>query len=70
MGETPDEIKREIELTRERIGSNLAHLERRVRGQLDWRMQFERRPWAFVAGAFGAAFLIGWLMAPSPRDLR
>ena len=37
MGETPDEIKREIELTRERIRSNLNQLEHRVRGQFDWR---------------------------------
>jgi hypothetical protein len=70
MGETPDEIKREIELRRERIGSNLSQLEHRVRAQFDWKTQFDRRPWAFVGGAFSAAFLIGWLTAPSPRDLR
>jgi hypothetical protein len=68
MGETPDEIKREIELTRERISSNLTQLETRVRTTLDWRAQFEKRPWEFVAGAFGVAFLIGWLMTPAPRD--
>lgn len=70
MGETPDEIKREIELTRERITSNLSQLETRVRTTLDWRTQFDRRPWAFVGSAFGVAFLIGWLLTPAPRDLR
>jgi hypothetical protein len=69
MGETPDQIKREIELTRERISSNLNQLEDRVRERLDWRTQFGRRPWAFLGGAFGAAFLIGWLSVP-PRELR
>jgi hypothetical protein len=65
MGETPDEIKREIEQARERIGAGLNQLEHRVQGALDWRAQFDRRPWAFVGGAFGLAFLIGWLAAPS-----
>jgi hypothetical protein len=69
MGETPDEIKREIELTRERISTNLNQLEGRVRGALDWRTQFHRQPWAFVGGAFGVAFLLGWLSVPS-RELR
>jgi ElaB/YqjD/DUF883 family membrane-anchored ribosome-binding protein len=70
MGETPDEIKREIELTRERISSNLNQLETRVRTTLDWRTQFDKRPWAFVGGAFGVGFLIGWFTMPSQRDLR
>jgi hypothetical protein len=70
MGETPDEIKREIEQTRERITTNLNQLEHRVRGALDWRSQFDRRPWAFVGGAFGAAFLLGWLTAPGPSRQR
>jgi hypothetical protein len=70
MGETPDEIKREIEQARERISSDLNQLEHRVKGALDWRAQFDRRPWAFVGGAFGAAFLIGWLTAPEPGRAR
>jgi hypothetical protein len=65
MGETPDEIKREIEQARERIGANLNQLEYRVKEALDWRSQFDRRPWAFVGGAFGLAFLIGWVTTPS-----
>jgi ElaB/YqjD/DUF883 family membrane-anchored ribosome-binding protein len=70
MGETPDEIKRGIEQTRERISSNLNQLEHRVKGALDWRTQFDRRPWAFVGVAFGAAFLLGWLTAPAPSGQR
>ena len=70
MGETPDEIKREIEETRQRIGANLSQLENRAKQALDWRSQFARRPWAFVGGAFGAAFLLGWLTAPGPSRER
>lgn len=70
MGETPDEIKKEIEQARSRISADLNQLEYRVKGALDWRTQFDRRPWAFVGGAFGAAFLIGWLTAPGPRRAR
>ena len=70
MGETPDEIKREIEQTRERISSNLTQLERRVQNALDWRAQFDRRPWAFVGGAFGAAFLLGWITTSGPSRER
>lgn len=65
MGETPDEIKREIEAARHRISTNLNQLEDRVKDVLDWRAQFDRRPWAFVGGAFGLAFLIGWITTPS-----
>jgi hypothetical protein len=63
MGETPDDIKREIEQARERLGANLNQLEYNVKRNFDWRLHFDRNPLAFVGGAFGAAFLIGWLTA-------
>jgi hypothetical protein len=68
MGETPDEIKREIEQARERIGANLNQLEYRVKEILDWRTQFDRRPWAFIGGAFGLAFLVGWMTTSPSRE--
>jgi hypothetical protein len=37
---------------------------------LDWRAQFDRRPWAFVGGAFAAAFLFGWVTTPAPSRQR
>jgi len=64
MGETPDDIKQEIENARHRLGADLNQLEARVKSTMDWRAQFDRNPWAWVGGAFGAAFLIGWMMAP------
>jgi hypothetical protein len=70
MGETPDEIKREIEEARERIGVGIDQLEHRVKDAIDWRSQFDRRPWAFLGGAFGIAFLIGWITAPESSRQR
>jgi len=69
MGETPDDIKKEIEQARERLGADLNQLEYSVKRTLDWKTQFDRKPWAFVGGAFGVAFLIGW-MTVSPDNSR
>jgi ElaB/YqjD/DUF883 family membrane-anchored ribosome-binding protein len=65
MGETPREIEAEIEQARNRLGQNLNALEYRVKSELDWRTQFDRKPWAFLAAAFGVSFLIGWILAPA-----
>ncbi len=59
MGQTPDEIRHEIDLARNRLGQELNQLEYRVKQAADWRVQFDRHPWWFVGGAFGAALLIG-----------
>ncbi len=67
MGETPDDIKREIEEARHRLGADLNQLEDRVKTELDWRAHFERNPWAWIGGAFGAALLVGWMTARTPE---
>jgi hypothetical protein len=68
MGEKPDDIAREIEQARERLGADLNQLEYRVKSTLDWRAHFDRNPLAFVGGAFAAAFLVGWMGArPASR---
>jgi hypothetical protein len=61
MGETPDDIKREIEDARRRLGADLNQLEAHVKTSLDWRSHFDEKPWAWVGGAFAAAFLVGWM---------
>jgi len=65
MGAKPDEIKREIETERERLGENLQTLQQQVRHQVqqvkqaaDWRTWVDRRPLAALAVAFGAGL---WL---------
>jgi ElaB/YqjD/DUF883 family membrane-anchored ribosome-binding protein len=62
MGETPDEIKQEVEEARNRLGRDLNDLEYQVRRTLDWRTQFNRHPMAFIGAAFGLAFVIGLLL--------
>jgi ElaB/YqjD/DUF883 family membrane-anchored ribosome-binding protein len=65
MGETPREIESQIEQARNRLGQDLNELEYRVKTELDWRTQFNRRPWAFIGAAFGISFLLGWMFAPA-----
>jgi hypothetical protein len=67
MGETPDEIKHDIEKARARLGQDLNDLEYHVKRDFDWHVQFDRHPWAFVGAAFGIAFLVG-LMLPIGRS--
>jgi len=59
MGETADEIRSQIERTRERLGKDLNALESRVKEETDWRVQFARRPWVFVGAAFGVSLAVG-----------
>ena len=63
MGQTPDDIVHDIEEARQRLSVDLDRLEHRARQALDWRTYFDRNPWLFVGAAFGAAFIVGWLMA-------
>jgi hypothetical protein len=69
MGETPDDIKLEIEQARARLGANLNQLEHTVKKTLDWRSHFDRNPAPFLGAAFGVAFLIGWFVTqPDPAS--
>ena len=63
MGERTEQIKHDIEQARSRLGQNLNELEYRVKTTTDWRVQFERHPWAFVGVAFGTAFVLGLILA-------
>ena len=70
MGETPDDIKQEIEQARERLGANLNQLEyQREAARLDWRVVF--RPQSRLrssAALSGSAFLIGWMVTARPES--
>jgi hypothetical protein len=68
MGQTPDDIKHEVEQARARLAQDLNQLEYRVKGELDWRVQFDRHPWLFVGGAFGLAFLAGLAITGRGRE--
>jgi hypothetical protein len=59
MGQTSGELKREVDLARSRLDSDINRLQYHVRRELDWRTRFERSPWKFL----GAAFAVGVLIA-------
>lgn len=67
MGETPDDIRHDVEKARDRLGQDLNELEYRVKSEFDWRVQFNRHPWVFLGTAFGLAALIGLAVTGAPR---
>ena len=52
MGESTDEIKQEIALQRNQLGSNLNELETKAKSLTDWRGQFEKNPMTMVRIVF------------------
>jgi hypothetical protein len=69
MGETPDDIRNDVERVRARLGQNLNALESRVKSEFDLRVQYERRPWAFLGALFGLAALAGFATKRGKRAL-
>ena len=68
MGETADQIRNQIEQTRDRLGQDLSALEYRVKQETDWRVQINRRPWLFIGAAFGLALLLGMAIGSTNRS--
>jgi hypothetical protein len=68
MGEAADDVRRDVERARARLGQDLNALEYTVRSELDWRYQFDRHPWAFLGTAFGVAALVGMAVSGRPRE--
>jgi hypothetical protein len=64
MDETIDQIEAHIDQTRQRLGSNLQELERRVDAATDWREQFRARPYIGLGLAFAGGVAIATLMRP------
>ena len=58
MGESTDEIKKEIAIQRDNLGSNLNELETKAKSLTDWRAQFEKNPMTMVGVAFAGGLLI------------
>jgi hypothetical protein len=67
MGQTADDIRDDLDRVRARLGANLNELQYRMKSEMDWRVQFRRRPWAFLGAAFFVAFLIGMAVSGGPR---
>jgi len=58
MGESTDEIKREIAVQRNDLGSNLNELESKAKSLTDWRGYFEKSPMTMIGVAFGGGLLL------------
>jgi len=61
MGETPDEIERHIYEKRSELGENIDELQQKVKTAVDWRAQFDQRPWVLMGAAFGGGLLLALL---------
>jgi hypothetical protein len=70
MGEESSQIAREIENTRAELGSNLAELERKVKGFTDWRQRFEKSPLTMMGVAFGGGLLLATTVGGGRRGSR
>jgi uncharacterized protein DUF3618 len=57
MGETTNQIERRIDAERDQLGQNLHELQTKVEEATDWRLQFQKRPMAFIGAAFGTGLL-------------
>src|SRR6266851_1484205 len=61
MGETPDQIERHIYEKRSELGENIHELQQKVKTAVDWRAQFDQRPWVLMGVAFGGGLLLSLL---------
>jgi hypothetical protein len=69
MGERSDQIERQIEIKRSELSENFNELGEKVRTAINWRAQFQDRPGAMLALAFGGGFFLSALF-PSVRSAR
>lgn len=69
MGQTSNQIEQHIKETRNDLSDNFNELEARAKNAIDWRIQFDERPWTFMAAAFGGGLLLSALF-PARRTSR
>src|SRR5436853_7906699 len=65
MGETPDQIERHIYEKRSELGENINELQEKVKTAVDWRAQFDQRPWVGMGLAFGGGLLLALIFGGS-----
>ena len=68
MSETSDQIERHIQETRNDLGDNFSELENKVKTAVDWRAQFQERPGAMLALAFGGGIVLSALLPSGHRS--
>ena len=62
MGESTDQIKREIAVQRIDLGSKLNELESKAKSLTDWRGYFEKSPMTMIGVAFGGGLLLATMI--------
>src|SRR6266404_6056728 len=66
MGETTEQIERQIREAREDLSENFSELEHKVKNAVDWRAQFDEHPGTMLAIAFGGGMLLSGLLPSIP----
>ena len=69
MGETPEQIEREIAESRQQLHENFQELEENVKAAMNWKTQFTRRPGTMLALAVGGGILASAIL-PSRHTSR
>lgn len=70
MGETSNQIEREIRVERTQLDWNLNDLQSKVEEVTNWRVQFQKRPMVMIGVALGGGLLLGSVYRKNPRSRR
>lgn len=62
MDERTGQVVSELLKERERLGDNIAELERKIRQKTSWQVYFARKPWATLAVAISLGFLLSTML--------
>jgi ElaB/YqjD/DUF883 family membrane-anchored ribosome-binding protein len=55
-------IVKDIAEDRQRLGDNIAELERKLRQAADWRSNYARNPWTKLGVALAGGFLVAGIL--------
>jgi Protein of unknown function (DUF3618) len=69
-GRSADEIRRDIDIQRRQLGTNVEALRGKVTEVTDWRRQVEEHKQQLIVGAAAVGFLIGIKLMRSRRRKR
>jgi ElaB/YqjD/DUF883 family membrane-anchored ribosome-binding protein len=67
MDAQSEQIIKDIQEKRARLGDNLTELETRVRDATDWRTYYNRNPWIMMGAAVAGGLLMAAMFTPSRR---
>lgn len=68
MGESTNEIERDIVAERNELGRNLQLLERKAKSLADWRTYYRSHPFAMMALALGGGVMLGVITSGTSRQ--